>query len=665
VKRRARRCLGIDIGSTSLKVAELSLERAGVAVHRLVEAPLDLPPDAPAEDRWTAIAQTLRDLLRSAKISCRQAAFALPGHAVFVRRVRLPRTHEERLQRIIRFEARQQIPFPLEQTLLQYQITPTETDEEVEVLLVAIKRDLVEHYMAMIRRLGLHPIHLGVSSFALYNFHMFNQGIEAKDFDLEAAPVMTALPAEEEEAPASPDGSKAKKAAKGGGFFGGLLGGKKKAKAAAAATESDSSVAVAEPPAESEFAPETAMEEVKAYLHIGASTMDLAIGRTGGSHVIGFSRSIPLAGNQMTRAIQTEMGADSFADAERIKRERARVLIPGEPVAPDSERPSRAIMPVVDRMIAEIRRSLDFYISQPDGMAVDRMVISGGQAALPNLSSCIEERLGIPIEMITEVQNSAVRWNTKPQSDLTGYLVAIGLALQGLGAAVIDVDFLPEHIKGWIEFKNKNMWLLAQAGVLGAMIFLSTMLGERMTALWSNETSFMKERMLENQPLTQMYLTGIGEFIELEKQIDAIQSTVGMPPEKGATRDLIIMVINLLQTVRPSDVTFQEIRIGPLGDLVVKARSKQQQSASNMGLALQKLPEIQSARLSQPPPAGPASGASTLVFEITAKLRDKVSKVEPPPLPAGQLPGMMLRPTPGAAPGGGQPAPGGRSQYDS
>jgi Tfp pilus assembly PilM family ATPase len=661
VKRRARRCLGVDIGSTSLKVAELSQDRSGVIIQRLVEAPLDVTPDTPADARWAAVVQTLRDLLRENKIGARQAVYALPGHAVFVRRVRLPRTSEERLERIIRFEARQQIPFPLEQTLLQYQVSSTDVPDEVEVLLVAIKREIVDNYMHLIRRLGLRPIQLGVSSFALFNYHMFDAGVKPEKFKLEDV-----VPATVEPVPVAKPEAKAEgqKPAKTGGFMAGLkkfMSGKKK------------KAPVAEEPATEELSsrelvPVGPAEEVKAFVNVGASTMDLAIGRTGGARVIGFARSIPVAGHQITRMIQERCGCESFAEAERVKREQTQVT-PSPSGERYNEQACRAVMPIVDRMVAEIRRSLDFYISQPDGMAVDRLILSGGQTGLPNLSSYVEERLSIPVETAREMHNSACRFNVQPGMEITNFLVSIGLALQGLGEGCITIDFLPEQMKGWIEFKRKNIQLMVQAGFLAALLFIASQIGNRMIFLWNSKAREMKLTTDGAGRIREEFDKAQGRRGKIGLIISFMRIGCGMSSDYGLDRDYFFRVLSLIQTVRPYDVFFGDINMGPNGELTIEGYAEQQKSAALMTQAFSMLPEVSKAALTRLPtqvrdPSGAGRGM-IYSFQLTAELKGKRSKIVPPALPQGPGGGVYWGPRPPVGRPGAAPGPGGLTSEEN
>jgi len=672
VKRRARRCIGVDIGSTSIKVAELSQDRSGVIVQRLIQSPLDVAPDTPAETRWAAVVQTLRDMMREHKIGTRQAVFALPGHAVFVRRVRLPRTSEERLERIIRFEARQQIPFPLEQTLLQYQVSATEVEDEVEVLLVAIKRDIVDNYMGLIRRLGLRPNRLGVSSFALFNFHMFDKGIEPEEFTLELPP---AAKAKEAPAPAA-EGEKAEgekpagetsegeKPAKPAGFTAtlkNLFASKKKPAQPEPSAE--------EVPAAAEAPPLYGAEEVRAYVNIGASTMDLAIGRAGGSRVIGFARSIPVAGHQMTRSIQERCRCETFAEAERIKREQTQVLLAGRALASDrsNEQACRAIMPIVDRMISEIRRSLDFYISQPDGMAVDRLVLSGGQAALPNLAAYMEERLGVPVEVAGEIHNPTCRMSDRADGTLINHIVSIGMALHGLGATCIAIDFLPEQLKGWIEFKRKNMYVAAQAALLAGMLAVVSITGDRMARLWGRQASDMAVAYAAAKPEMDRYNRAQAKRALVSGLVFSLLRGPAVSDVVGLDRNYVFKVLALLQsdTVRPADVFYEEIDIGPNGELRIDGRAEQFNSAAALVTRLRSRKDlVGTAELVGAPQQIPdTTGRGRLYkFLVNAQIKGKVSQIVPTPTPEG-LRGTLWGPgrAPAPAPAPGPPAPGGRA----
>jgi hypothetical protein len=164
-----KRCLGVDLGGRSVKIVEMVVEKKGVRIERMVSAPVPLDPNALEAERTSTLLEAVRKLLKENKITTKQAVFCMPGQTVIVRPLRLPRAPGPRLHQIIHFEARQIIPFPLEKTLLQYQVFDSEDEREVEVLLVAMKKETNQEFMSSLRKMGLKAVGIGVSTLALYN----------------------------------------------------------------------------------------------------------------------------------------------------------------------------------------------------------------------------------------------------------------------------------------------------------------------------------------------------------------------------------------------------------------------------------------------------------------------------------------------------------------
>jgi Tfp pilus assembly PilM family ATPase len=93
----------------------------------------------------------------------------VPAQSIFARFVKLPAVEEEKIERIIAFEAQQNVPFPLEEVVWDYQLAGGGGDEQIQVVLVAIKTDLVESINAAVEATGLRTAVVGVASMALYN----------------------------------------------------------------------------------------------------------------------------------------------------------------------------------------------------------------------------------------------------------------------------------------------------------------------------------------------------------------------------------------------------------------------------------------------------------------------------------------------------------------
>src|SRR5437773_10645141 len=100
--------------------------------------------------------------------------YAVSGQSVFARFVKLPSVGEEKIEKIISFEAQQNVPFPIDEVVWDYQLVGGGTDEQLQVVLVAIKSDLLEGINAAVEAAGLRPMVIGVANMALYNAFRYN-----------------------------------------------------------------------------------------------------------------------------------------------------------------------------------------------------------------------------------------------------------------------------------------------------------------------------------------------------------------------------------------------------------------------------------------------------------------------------------------------------------
>ena len=166
---RTKRCLGVDLGGQSVKVAELAIDGGELRLVRLLSADIPVGPDAQPAERQQAQVAAVREMIKSNKIATKNAVFSIPGQTVFVKRQTLPRATSTQLQRIVQIEARQQIPYPLEKMTLEYQVFDTDNERHVEVLLAAMKRETNQEFMRTFRATGLRVSGISISSLALYN----------------------------------------------------------------------------------------------------------------------------------------------------------------------------------------------------------------------------------------------------------------------------------------------------------------------------------------------------------------------------------------------------------------------------------------------------------------------------------------------------------------
>src|SRR4051812_44303104 len=100
--------------------------------------------------------------------------YATAAQSVFARFVKLPAVDEEKIDRIIAFEAQQNVPFPIDEVIWDYQLVGGGADEQLQVVLVAIKEDLLESANAAVESAGLRTAIVCVATMALYNAFRYN-----------------------------------------------------------------------------------------------------------------------------------------------------------------------------------------------------------------------------------------------------------------------------------------------------------------------------------------------------------------------------------------------------------------------------------------------------------------------------------------------------------
>ncbi|MEP6936625.1 MAG: type IV pilus assembly protein PilM [Chthoniobacterales bacterium] len=167
------RIVTLNLGSQTVALADFRRQpHGGLLLHafRLRE----LPGDAHESARHAQIAAALPEMLAELHIKNTDVNYAIPAQAVFVRFVKLPAVEEEKIERLIGFEAQQNVPFPLGEVVWDYQLVGGGGEEQIQVVIVAIKADLIEGINAAVESAGLRPSIVGLTTMALYNAFRYN-----------------------------------------------------------------------------------------------------------------------------------------------------------------------------------------------------------------------------------------------------------------------------------------------------------------------------------------------------------------------------------------------------------------------------------------------------------------------------------------------------------
>src|SRR5579863_3049244 len=168
--------LSVDFGAGSLKLAEFEQNEAGgLRLKQYGVRSLGIEGSQEAT-REAAILAGLKEMLATKNYGSRQINVCAPGFHVFSKFVKLPPVDTSKVTQIIQYEAQQNVPFPLAEVVWDYQILGTTPTGELEVLLVAIKKDIVEGLFRISETAGLRLQLADVSPAALCNAFRYNYG---------------------------------------------------------------------------------------------------------------------------------------------------------------------------------------------------------------------------------------------------------------------------------------------------------------------------------------------------------------------------------------------------------------------------------------------------------------------------------------------------------
>jgi type IV pilus assembly protein PilM len=180
---RAKSLVGLDIGSSAVKVVELKEmgKGRGYQLQNIGIEPLspEAIVDGAIMDAGLVI-EAIQKALGGRKVKAGDVAIALSGHSVIIKKISIPATSEEELAEVIPWEAEQYIPFDVEDVNLAYQVLKGGgSDGTMDVLLVAAKKDKIHDYTSVVTQAGRNPVLVDVDVFALQN--CFEMNYDADD----------------------------------------------------------------------------------------------------------------------------------------------------------------------------------------------------------------------------------------------------------------------------------------------------------------------------------------------------------------------------------------------------------------------------------------------------------------------------------------------------
>ncbi|MEO0716714.1 MAG: type IV pilus assembly protein PilM, partial [Planctomycetota bacterium] len=162
-------CWGIEIGAFALKAIKLEADgdKLKVADYAVIEHPKVL--STPGLDPEDSMRVALGRLIGEHDLSKASIAISVPGHAAFARFAKLPPVEPKKVPDIVKFEAVQQIPFPLEDVEWDYQTFQSPDSPDIEVGIFAMTRERIMQSLRMFRDVELTPDYVSLSPVSVYN----------------------------------------------------------------------------------------------------------------------------------------------------------------------------------------------------------------------------------------------------------------------------------------------------------------------------------------------------------------------------------------------------------------------------------------------------------------------------------------------------------------
>ena len=171
--------VGVDIGSSAIKVCQLKETRKGLVLVKLGYEPL--PPQTIIDGHVMnsgAVVEALSKCFRDAGVKQRDVALGVSGQSVIIRKISVPLMTPAELEEQIQWEAEQHIPFDIKDVQIDYEVLRRRPEAgQMDLLLVAAKRDEINDYAELAREAKLRPVCVDIDAFCLQNIFESTYGV--------------------------------------------------------------------------------------------------------------------------------------------------------------------------------------------------------------------------------------------------------------------------------------------------------------------------------------------------------------------------------------------------------------------------------------------------------------------------------------------------------
>ena len=550
----AERVLGLDVGTSAVRVVEVSIDRPGgrgrpgrgPAVTRVGEVPL--PAGAVRDGEVVdpaAVGAAITELWRQTGLRSRDVRVGLTGSRVVVRVIDMPAMPDEDMAGAVRFSAADHIPIPLDEAVLDHAVLEPVPQADgggppmVRVLVVAAHRSALNGLMAAVTAGGLRAVAVDLVPFALVRA-MYE-------------PLTDEVPEAEDGLIPSPPGAPV--------------------------------------PAE-------------AIVSVGAALTTVVVHEGGRPK---FVRSVQAGGDMLTAAIADELGIDRET-AEAAKRDIQSGADDSGAAASDNDLARRAARVVELRLagiLGEIQSGLAYWMAQAD-RPLRRIVLTGGGARAGDIAGRLALLVGAPVEW------GAVRALEAPESAAgvgawADHTVAAGLAL-GAGAQGWQIDLCPPVKRSLLRTGDMGR----RVAVAAAVVFVvGGGLSVRSVLALRSERSHLAAQ----KKATAKVEAEIGQYKDLKKLSTDLDSgrkrlQSALAGDVSWTRFLDDFVRNMPSGAWISSFSAQ-INTGPAAKTVVPA------AATTTDAAKAPATDTPAAATVAPAAAAPAAGIGSLQVSVT------------------------------------------------
>ena len=172
---------GIEIGAYAIKAIRLDRNGDDVSVSDFAYIPHKKVLSSPDSDQREVIRLSLGQFISEKKLEGEHLVMSIPGHSSFARFAKLPPVEPKKVPDIVKFEAVQQIPFPIEEVEWDYQTFVAEDSPEVEVGIFAVTREKIQERLELYSEVGMGPEVMTLSPVSVYNAMAWDHNLASRE----------------------------------------------------------------------------------------------------------------------------------------------------------------------------------------------------------------------------------------------------------------------------------------------------------------------------------------------------------------------------------------------------------------------------------------------------------------------------------------------------